>query len=65
MILKDAIGDALINTVSVLGADAMVADVIGSVSRDYPSATVREVYWELIVENLIIRAADGHLSLPV
>jgi hypothetical protein len=61
---QDPIGQAIIDTVSAMDADATVEGVITAVSAHYPPAMVRETYWQLIADNRLARSADGHLSLP-
>lgn len=46
-----------------IGDGARVSDVIRSVSRDFPPALVRVVYWELVAGNVISRSADGCLRV--
>jgi hypothetical protein len=52
----------ILETVSAKGTDATAAEVIRAVSMNRPPAVVREAYWQLISENRLARAANGHLD---
>jgi hypothetical protein len=52
----------ILSEVSAEGSDATVARVIRAVSAKRPPSVVREAYWQLISDNRLTRAANGHLA---